>query len=174
MTLTPLNKVGGEILLYDNLLRQVTVLYIIIYARLSKEEKDKQTPEEQSKSIQNQIEICHEYIEEEKKEYPNCQFVIVEELYDDGVSGTTFDRDDFNKLVKLIESKKANMVITKDLSRLGRDHIETDNYIEKWFPEHNVRYVSILESVDTYDSENTSNDIAPIINWSNDQFAKTT
>lgn len=160
--------------MYDNLLRQVTVLYIIIYARLSKEEKDKQTPEEQSKSIQNQIEICHEYIEEEKKEYPNCQFVIVEELYDDGVSGTTFDRDDFNKLVKLIESKKANMVITKDLSRLGRDHIETDNYIEKWFPEHNVRYVSILESVDTYDSENTSNDIAPLINWSNDQFAKTT
>ena len=66
------------------------------------------------------------------------------------------------------------MVITKDLSRLGRDHVETDNYIEKWFPEHNVRYVSILESVDTYDVDNVSNDIAPLINWSNDQFAKTT
>lgn len=42
------------------------------------------------------------------------------------------------------------MVITKDLSRLGRDHIQTDDYIEKWFPEHNVRYVSIMENVDTY------------------------
>ena len=160
--------------MFDNMLRQVTILYIIIYARLSKEEKDKQSVEEQSKSIQHQFEICREYIEEEQKEYPNCQFIIVEELYDDGISGTTFDRADFNKLVKLIENKKANMVITKDLSRLGRDHVETDNYIEKWFPEHNVRYVSILESVDTYDTDNVSNDIAPLINWSNDQFAKTT
>lgn len=161
-------------IMYDNLLRPVKILYIIIYARLSKEEKNKQTEEEQSKSIQHQFEICREYIEEEQKEYPDCKFIIVEELYDDGISGTTFDRADFNKLVKLIENKQANMVITKDLSRLGRDHVETDNYIEKWFPEHNVRYVSILESVDTYDVDNVSNDIAPLINWSNDQFAKTT
>ncbi|HHX33003.1 MAG TPA: recombinase family protein [Mollicutes bacterium] len=161
-------------IMYDNLLRTVKILYIIIYARLSKEEKDKQSTEEQSQSIKHQFEICREYIEEEQKEYPDCSFIIVEELYDDGISGTTFDRADFNKLVKLIENKQANMVITKDLSRLGRDHIETDNYIEKWFPEHNVRYVSILESVDTYDTDNVSNDIAPLINWSNDQFAKTT
>ncbi len=161
-------------MMYDNLLSTVKTLYIIIYARLSKEEKDKQSKEEQSKSIKHQFEICREYIEEEKKEYPNCNFIIVEELYDDGISGTTFDRADFNKLKKLIENKKANMVITKDLSRLGRDHIETDNYIEKWFPEHNVRYVSIIENVDTYDVNNVSNDIAPLINWSNDQFAKTT
>lgn len=161
-------------IMYDNLLRPVKILYIIIYARLSKEEKNKQTEEEQSKSIQHQFEICREYIEEEQKEYPDCKFEILEELYDDGISGTTFDRADFKRLVKLIENREANMVITKDLSRLGRDHVETDNYIEKWFPEHNVRYVSILESVDTYDVDNVSNDIAPLINWSNDQFAKTT
>ena len=161
-------------IMYDNLLRPVKILYIIIYARLSKEEKNKQTEEEQSKSIEHQFEICREYIEEEQKEYPDCKFEILEELYDDGISGTTFDRADFKRLVKLIENKQANMVITKDLSRLGRDHVETDNYIEKWFPEHNVRYVSILESVDTYDVDNVSNDIAPLINWSNDQFAKTT
>lgn len=160
--------------MFDNLMRQVTRLYVIIYARLSKEEKDKQTKEEQSKSIQHQFEICREYIEEEQEEYPNCQFIIVDELYDDGISGTTFDRTDFNKLINLIENKKANMIITKDLSRLGRDHVETDHYIEKWFPEHNVRYVSVLESIDTYDADSVSNDIAPIINWSNDQFAKTT
>lgn len=160
--------------MYDNLLKPVKILNIIIYARLSKEEKNKQSREEQSKSIQHQFEICKEYIEEERKEYSNCKFVIVDELYDDGVSGTTFCRADFNKLIKLIENKQANMVITKDLSRLGRDHIATDNYIEKWFPEHNVRYVSVLESVDTYDKESVSNDIAPLINWSNDQFAKTT
>lgn len=159
--------------MYDSLMREITILYIIIYARLSKEEKDKQSEEEQSQSIRNQIEICHEYIEEEKAEYPNCEFVIVDELYDDGISGTTFDRADFNKLVKLIEDKKANMVITKDLSRLGRDHVEADNYIEKWFPEHNVRYVAILDGVDTF-VDSTNNDIAPIKNWANDMYAKDT
>lgn len=101
-------------IMYDNLMRQVSVLYVIIYARLSKEEEGK-SKEEQSKSIEHQLELCRDYIEEEKKEYPSIQFVIVDELFDDGVSGTTFDRDDFNKLVKLIEAKKANMVITKDL-----------------------------------------------------------
>lgn len=65
------------------------------------------------------------------------------------------------------------MVITKDLSRLGRDHIETDNYIEKWFPLHNVRYVSILDGVDTF-NDNSNNDIAPIKNWINDMYAKDT
>ncbi len=65
------------------------------------------------------------------------------------------------------------MVITKNLSRLGRDHIQTDDYIEKWFPEHNVRYVSIMENIDTY-GDLISNEIAPIINWSNENFAKQT
>ena len=160
-------------IMYDNMLRQVITLYIIIYARLSKEEENK-SEEEQSSSIQHQLELCRQFIEEEKQTYPNINYVIVKELYDDGISGTTFDRDDFNKLVKLIEENKANMVITKDLSRLGRDHVATDNYIEKWFPEHNTRYVSIIEGIDTYDGDSISNDIAPIINWSNDQFAKTT
>lgn len=159
--------------MYDSLLKKVHELKIIIYARLSKEE-EKQSFQEQSKSIKNQIELCREFIENEKNEYLDCKYTIIDELYDDGVSGTTFDREDFNKVIKLIENKKVNMLITKDLSRLGRDHILTDNYIEKWFPENNVRYVSILEGIDTYNYESISNDIAPIINWSNDQFAKTT
>ena len=159
--------------MYDNFLRKTTTFMIVIYARLSKEEKDKQNPQEQSQSIRNQIELCHDYIEEEKKEYPGCNFSIVEELYDDGISGTTFNRNSFNKLLELIKTKQVNMVITKDLSRLGRDHIETDNYIERWFPEHNVRYVSILDGVDTF-KDNTNNDIAPIKNWINDMYAKDT
>lgn len=158
--------------MYDNFLQIVNVIYYIIYARLSKEETGK-SKEEQSRSIKNQIKMCRKYIEEEKKSYPNCQFIEVAILKDDGISGTTFDREDFNKLVKLIEEKKANMVVTKDLSRLGRDHIQTDDYIEKWFPEHNVRYVSIMENVDTY-TDCVSNEIAPIINWSNDNFARQT
>lgn len=163
----------GLICLFDNLLQKITSFKIIIYARLSKEEKDKQSFEEQSRSIRNQIEICREYVENEQLEYPNCRFEIVKELFDDGVSGTTFNRNNFNKLIKLLNEKKANMVITKDLSRLGRDHVETDNYIEKWFPEHNIRYVAILDGVDTF-TDTTNNDIAPIKNWANDMYAKDT
>ena len=157
----------------DNLLRIVTVLYIIIYARLSKEEEGK-TPEEQSKSIQNQIDICKRYIEDEQQKYPNLKFEIVAELFDDGISGTTFERDDFKELIKLIETKKANMVITKDQSRFGREHIESDNYMERWFPEHNVRYVAVLDGVDTYVPESANNDMAPIKNWMNEMYAKHT
>lgn len=157
----------------DNLFRVVTVLYIIIYARLSKEEEGK-TPEEQSRSIQNQIDICKRYIEDEQQKYPNITFKIVAELFDDGISGTTFERDDFKELIKLIETKKANMVITKDQSRFGREHIESDNYMERWFPEHNVRYVAVLDGVDTYVPENANNDMAPIKNWMNEMYAKHT
>lgn len=156
----------------DNNFNEVTVLNIIIYARLSKEEKDK-SREEQSKSIKNQVDICEKYIEEERLRFPSCQFKIISILKDDGVSGTTFERDDFKELINLVEEKKANMVITTDLSRLGRNHIKTDDYIEEWFPKHNVRYVSIIEGVDTY-TDSLSNDIAPIINWSNEHFAKLT
>lgn len=157
----------------DNLFRVVTVLYIIIYARLSKEEEGK-TPEEQSKSIQNQIDICQRYIDDERQKYPNIQFKVVAKLSDDGVSGTTFDRNDFKELIKLIETKQANMVITKDQSRFGREHIESDNYMERWFPEHNVRYVAVLDGVDTYVPDNANNDMAPIKNWMNEMYAKHT
>lgn len=157
----------------DNLFHIVSVFYIIIYARLSKEEEGK-TKEEQSRSIQNQIDICKRYIEEEKQKYPNIKFEIVAELYDDGISGTTFERNDFKELIKLIENKKANMVITKDQSRFGREHIEADNYMERWFPEHNVRYVAVLDGVDTYVLESANNDMAPIKNWMNEMYAKHT
>lgn len=157
----------------DNLFRIVTVLYIVIYARLSKEEEGK-TPEEKSRSIKNQIDICKRYIEEEKRKYPNIRFEIVATLYDDGISGTTFDRDDFKEIIKLIETNKANMVITKDQARFGREHIESDNYMERWFPEHNVRYVAVLDGVDTYVPESANNDMAPIKNWMNEMYAKHT
>lgn len=158
--------------MYDNFLRPLKTVYYIIYARLSKEEQGKSL-DEQSRSIKNQIDMCQKYIKEEEKTYPYCQFIEVAILKDDGISGTTFDREDFHKLINLIEEKQANMVITKDLSRLGRDHIKTDDYIEKWFPEHNVRYVSIMENIDTY-TDCVSNEIAPIINWSNENFARQT
>lgn len=85
--------------------------------------------------------------------------------------GTTFDRPSFQRMLKDIENKKINMVITKDLSRLGRDYIQTGFYIEKYFPENRVRYISILDNVDT-GIDNISNDITPFKAILNDMYAK--
>ena len=94
-----------------------------------------------------------------------------EVLTDDGFSGTNFDRPAFKRLISDIESGKVNCVITKDYSRLGRDYIKSGEYLEKYFPEHNVRYIAILDNIDTI-SDSAGNDIAPYRAILNDQYAK--
>lgn len=114
-----------------------------IYLRLSKE--DDRLGE--SGSITNQRAILMNYIKENKLTY-------VKEYIDDGVSGTTFNRTGFNQMIQDIENKKINMILTKDTSRLGRDHIEFGYYVEKYFPEHNVRYVAVCDNIDTIYNNN--------------------
>ena len=98
-----------------------------MYIRLSREDGDKQ----ESESINNQRNILQRYVKEN-----NLNFI--REYVDDGVSGTTFDRPSFNEMLKDIENNNINMVITKDLSRLGRDYIKTGYYIEDFFPKNNT------------------------------------
>ena len=131
-----------------------------MYIRLSREDGDKQ----ESESIGNQRNILQRYI----KENDLC---FVKEYVDDGVSGTTFDRPGFNEMLQDIENKNINMVITKDLSRLGRDYIKTGFYIEDYFPKNNVRYVAITDGIDTY-LESNNNDITPFKAIMNDMYAK--
>ena len=131
-----------------------------MYIRLSREDGDKQ----ESESIGNQRKILQRYVKEN-----NLNFV--KEYVDDGISGTTFDRPSFNELLQDIKNQNINMVITKDLSRLGRDYIKTGYYIENYFPENQVRYVSILDGIDTY-SETVNNDITPFKAILNDMYAK--
>ncbi|MBQ2725005.1 MAG: recombinase family protein, partial [Clostridia bacterium] len=90
---------------------------------------------------------------------------------DDGWSGTDFDRPGFQRMIGDIEAKKVNMVITKDLSRLGRDYIMTGHYMERYFPEKRVRYISLLDGIDT-GIESTANDITPFRAIMNDMYAK--
>ena len=92
-----------------------------IYIRLSKEDTDKVI---ESESITNQRNILLAYLKENK-------LALSGEYVDDGVSGTTFDRPAFNRLINDIEDGKINMVVTKDLSRLGRDYIQSGYYVEK-------------------------------------------
>ena len=133
--------------------------HVVIYARLSSEDG----LDDVSLSIQNQIEICKSYAS-------NNDFIVDEIYFDDGYSGTNFNRPEFQRLIKDIECNKVKAVITKDLSRLGRNFIKTSYYIEEVFQQHKVRYISVNENYDSFLSED---DISlPLINFINDMYAK--
>ena len=135
-----------------------------IYIRLSREDDDRKI---ESESITNQRNIILEYI----NNLSENNIKIINEYVDDGISGTTFNRPSFKRMIEDIEKGKINCIITKDYSRLGRDYIESGNYLEKYFPEKNVRYIAILDNIDTlYDS--SSNDFAPFKAIFNDQYAR--
>ena len=134
-----------------------------IYIRLSQEDKDKKY-ESDSESVINQKELLRNYVK-------NNNFNLVKEYVDDGYSGTDFDRPAFKELLEDIKNKKINCVIVKDLSRFGRDHVMTGYYTETFFPENNVRFISISESVDTF-KEQASNDSSTFIIACNDYYSK--
>ncbi len=133
-----------------------------IYLRLSHEDKLKG----ESGSISNQRDIIHKYIKENNLLY-------VSEYVDDGVSGTQFDRVGWNKLIEDIESGCINMVITKDLSRFGRNEGQQLRYLD-YFYEKGIRYVALLDNVDTFDEYNTSNEMIPIQCFFNEKHVRDT
>ncbi len=131
-----------------------------LYIRLSKEDEN----EGQSESVTNQLSLLTAFAAEHK-------LCVFDTYIDDGWSGTNFDRPAFRRLIADIEAKKVNMVISKDLSRLGRDYIMTGHYMERFFPENRVRYISLLDGIDT-GIESTANDITPFRAIMNDLYAK--
>ncbi len=133
------------------------------YIRLSKEDEKGY---EESVSVTNQRNIINEYAKKNN-------IKIVEYYIDDGYSGSDFERPGFKRLINDIECGLINCVITKDTSRLGREFIETGNYMFKYFPEHNVRYIAILENFDTF-SPNGVEDIIPFKTVINDMYLKDT
>ncbi len=148
----------------EEILKEV-IFKVAIYIRLSKEDVDRGFDE--SESIKNQKTLLIQYVQALGSEYE-----LVDIYTDRGYTGTNFNRPDFMRMIYDIEEGKINMVITKDLSRLGRDYIETGEYVEKWFPEKNVRYVSINDGIDTFATNNGNNDIAPFKSILNDMYSK--
>ena len=134
-----------------------------IYIRLSQEDKDKKY-ESDSESVINQKEILRSYVK-------NNNYTLCGEYVDDGYSGTDFDRPGFKKMLEDIKRKKINCVVVKDLSRFGRDHVMTGYYIETFFPENNIRFISILESYDSFKNQ-ASNDSSTFIIACNDYYSK--
>lgn len=133
-----------------------------IYLRLSREDELKG----ESGSISNQRDIIHKYIRENNLLY-------IDEYVDDGVSGTQFDRAGWNRLIDDIENNRINMVITKDLSRFGRNEGQQLRYLD-YFYDKGVRYVAILDNVDTADEYNTSNEMIPIQCFFNEKHVRDT
>lgn len=131
-----------------------------LYIRLSKEDEN----EGPSESVTNQKSLLDEFVQQHR-------LSVYDTYVDDGWSGTSFDRPAFQRMIADIEDKKVNMVITKDLSRLGRDYILTGHYMERYFPEHRVRYISMLDGIDT-GVDSTANDITPFRAIMNDMYAK--
>ena len=121
-----------------------------LYARLSQED----ALDGESNSIANQKKILLKYAKDNG--FPNPTFFI-----DDGVSGVTFDRPNFNRMIAEIEAGNVATVIVKDMSRLGRDYLKVGYYTEIFFVERDVRYIAINDGVD---SAKGDNDFTPFRN----------
>jgi DNA invertase Pin-like site-specific DNA recombinase len=103
-------------------------------------------------------------------EYTKKQGWRIEEFYiDDGYSGTNFQRPNFQRMIDDVERGRINCIVCKDLSRLGRNYLETGTYIEIYFPSKNVRFIALNDGIDSLHS---NNDIAPFKNILNDMYAK--
>ena len=154
----------------DNEMLRATDKITALYCRLSVEDtKDekKNGKEDLSNSIQNQKAMLLQYARDHR--FPHPTFFI-----DDGYSGVTYDRPGFQKMLDEIEAGHVGAVITKDLSRLGRNSALTGLYINYIFPQNDVRYIAINDHFDSINPNSTDSDIAGIKNWFNEFFAKDT
>ena len=122
---------------------------VALYVRLSREDGDKR----ESDSIANQKKLLNYYIEQNEELLDATTFV------DDNYSGTNFQRPGFQNMLSEIKNGSINCVIIKDLSRFGRSYLEAGNYLENVFPKYNVRFISIIDNIDTYSNPESVNDI---------------
>ena len=129
-----------------------------IYCRLSKDDGT----DNESASIATQKSILTDYVKKQGLH-------LAKTYVDDGYSGTNFQRPSFQNMIKDIENGLINCVITKDLSRLGRNYLDCGLYLEVFFPEHNVRYIAVNDGVDTLNK--SAMDITPFRNILNEMYA---
>ena len=134
-----------------------------LYCRLSQED----SMDGESNSISNQKRILQAYAKEHH--FRNTVFYV-----DDGYSGTNFNRPGFQEMLEAIEADQVETVLTKDLSRLGRNSTMTGMFINVTFAEHNVRYIAINDNFDTLNPNSVDNDFAGIRMWFNEFYARDT
>jgi len=116
-----------------------------IYCRLSKDDEKNG----ESESIQNQKAMLEQYCEQ-------CGFEVVAVYQDDGYTGLDMNRPDVNRMLKAVERGQIDIVLTKDLSRLSRDYGQIGQLMDKFFPKHSVRYISLNDGIDSNDEISTT------------------
>lgn len=132
-----------------------------IYIRLSREDGDK----EESNSVAVQRKMLRDFINN------NEDLTLFDVYVDDGFTGTNFERPSFQRLITDIENSEVDCVVIKDLSRLGRDYLETGFYIEKFFPQKGVRFIAINDHIDNK-GDKEYDMLLPIRNIMNEQYAR--
>lgn len=129
-----------------------------IYKRLSRDDGG----DAESNSIVTQGQMLRRYAKEQG-------FVVYDEYTDDGISGTTFERKDFKRMIRDIEDGKIGIVLCKDLSRLGRNNALVAYYTEIFFPDNDVRFIAVSDAIDTFKGDN---EIMPFKSVVNEYYAK--
>ena len=136
-----------------------------MYLRLSQE--DRITKGTESNSIENQRKIIKNYIDN------SDDLVFINEYVDDGYSGTSFNRPGFQKMLEDIKNKTIDTIIVKDLSRFGRNYIEVGRFLEETFPTMRVRFISIIDKIDSFkDPDSSSSMLVNFKNLINDEYAR--
>lgn len=140
---------------------QIFMYYVAIYIRLSVEDNKKR-----GNSIESQRSIIENFMA------LNPDFKLYDVYIDNGTTGVNFERAGFKRMMEDVEAGKVNCVIVKDLSRLGRNVIDTGYYIEKYFPSKNVRFISVNDSFDSEDKDNIHGGIIlPLKNMINEAYS---
>ena len=129
---------------------------IAIYERLSKTDVLEEGKVE-SESIRNQSNLINNFIKELKKNEPENEFKVIKEYVDDGYTGTNFERPAFKQMMEDIKNGTINFVISKNLDRLGRNAIKVLDFYQNYFPENNIRYMTVLD--DHIDTNKDTEDI---------------
>lgn len=151
------------------LLKKVLSIYkpdeIAKYIRLSLADEYNQFDE--SESVANQRRLLNEFIDRNGNVGAKCK-----EFNDDSCSGTNFERSGWQDLMSEAESEKIKVIITKNLSRLGRSNFECSYFIDYYFPANNIRYIAIQEQIDTANQENSNNEYAALNNFINEKYSR--
>ena len=160
--LNVIQKKGVEAV-YNTILQHPSYYRVGLYIRLSEVDSDK-SYESESESIINQRNLLMSFVKQN-------EFTFVDEYIDDGFTGTNFDRPGFKRLLEDIENGRINCVITKDLSRLGRNYVTCGYYVDEYFLLKKVRYIAVLDQVDTF-LNNVGNEMIPFKSVFNDMTSR--
>lgn len=132
-----------------------------IYLRLSKEDEKLK----ESESITNQKSMLIDFVKNKE------DLDLVYTMIDDGYSGSNFERPAFKKMMEYVKDRKINCIVVKDFSRFGRDFIEVGRYLEDIFPFMGIRFISINDGYDSFNSQNSTDSIIiPFKNLINDSY----